>query len=630
MLPTLQRLFLSNNSLEKFEDAGCVFKIKFLLELALDGNPMVEKLEQAYAADPGIIVSRGDNDVGTTGEGEEKPGSELGLGSGSGSRAGPGTPVSKGRAGKEDKGNIFVTSSNLYRSFMIENIRTLRHFDLKRVTEEERRQASVLRKRIEDRKKMQHKKNKMNAERKTAIRAAERAWNAQNGQAEGEEEDEDETADLTRRESGGENLGTPNRKMSPITVKGVKKGGKNVIEFTDTGGCEGGPGGTQGNEGERDKGAKYNYNDMLQVQDSPDRMAGFKPDTPGKEGGRLGQNEVGVAGGKIFQGSIATGPREGYRTIYSSLTAGNGNEGKGSGRRNGGSSSGGWKGYYEVEVPLKKDRAGEGKVLFIYGDGTDCFNDNPNVIVDCTEVVFRYIDVDAIVQNAPHIFLGTNAEKLTFSHNSFKAFSQLQKLNVFCVGLGGGTERGGGGDILGGGRRIVEIEISPEGNPCASLSTYREFCAFSMNKLEVLDGVEITRDDREMGRQMFGPLKRLGGDGTRSIAQYIQANLFKTGGRGLGLFNRASSGVRAGAGGGGKGSGGGTGGKNDQAEDLAIARCTEKLVVNMANLAIDTNKNTQAVDEIFPGIISDIVDEAINHRMNEGAYMESCLEMLQV
>ena len=43
LLPNLQRVFLSNNSLEQFEDAGCVFKIKFLLELALDGNPMVER-----------------------------------------------------------------------------------------------------------------------------------------------------------------------------------------------------------------------------------------------------------------------------------------------------------------------------------------------------------------------------------------------------------------------------------------------------------------------------------------------------------------------------------------------------------------------------------------------------------
>ena len=62
MLPTLQRLFLSNNKLSKFEDAGCVFKIKFLLELALDGNPMVEHLEAAYAADPGITISKGDEE----------------------------------------------------------------------------------------------------------------------------------------------------------------------------------------------------------------------------------------------------------------------------------------------------------------------------------------------------------------------------------------------------------------------------------------------------------------------------------------------------------------------------------------------------------------------------------------
>ena len=58
MLPNLQRVFLSNNSLEQFEDASCVFKIKFLLELALDGNPMAEAMEQRYAADSGIIISK--------------------------------------------------------------------------------------------------------------------------------------------------------------------------------------------------------------------------------------------------------------------------------------------------------------------------------------------------------------------------------------------------------------------------------------------------------------------------------------------------------------------------------------------------------------------------------------------
>ena len=68
------------------------------------------------------------------------------------------TTPNKGNRGGEDKSSIFVTSSNLYRSFVIENIKTLRHFDLKRVTEEERRQASVLRKRIEDRKRLQQKK----------------------------------------------------------------------------------------------------------------------------------------------------------------------------------------------------------------------------------------------------------------------------------------------------------------------------------------------------------------------------------------------------------------------------------------------------------------------------------------
>ncbi|GMH46387.1 hypothetical protein TrRE_jg629 [Triparma retinervis] len=629
MLPTLQRLFLSNNKLSKFEDAGCVFKIKFLLELALDGNPMVEHLEAAYAADPGITISKGDE------EGEAE-GGEAKLNQ---ARA---TTPNKGNRGGEDKSSIFVTSSNLYRSFVIENIKTLRHFDLKRVTEEERRQASVLRKRIEDRKRLQQKKNKINLDRKTAIRAAERAWAAQNGKPEEGEED------LAEGRGGGverraERLGTPNsRKMSPITVQQPVKMagrlgqqlGKNSIEFTDGEAeeqveCGGGEGGGEG-------GDKYNYNEMLQVVDSPDRMGGFKSEMPGRVGGGDGAAERaggGGIGGKQFDGSMATGPREGFKTVFSSLMSlgGNGSEG-GKGRRSSSSaSSSAWKGYYEVEAPIKKERAGEGKVLFIYGDGTDCFTENPNVVVDCTEVVFRYIDVDAIVQCAPHIFLSTKASKLTFSHNSFKAYSQIQKLNAFCLGLSGAEGGGGGGDLLGGGRRITEMEISPDGNPCATLSTFREFCAFAMNKLEVLDGVEVTRVEREAGKMMFAALKRTGGDGTRAINQYLPANLFKTGGRGLGLFNRQGAGS---GGGGGSGkmerSGTGSGGKGNPAldDDLAIARCTEKLVVNMANMAIDTNKNRHAFEELYPTIMRDIMDEAIHQKMNQDSYMENCLEQL--
>jgi Leucine-rich repeat (LRR) protein len=74
-LPNLQRVFVSNNQLATFESLQCIFLIKNLLELALDGNPVAHE------------------------------------------------------AG--------------YRQVVLDNLKALRHLDLKRVTEEERRLASL-------------------------------------------------------------------------------------------------------------------------------------------------------------------------------------------------------------------------------------------------------------------------------------------------------------------------------------------------------------------------------------------------------------------------------------------------------------------------------------------------------
>ena len=39
-LPSLQRVFLSHNHISSFNDMTCLFNVKFLIELSLDGNPM--------------------------------------------------------------------------------------------------------------------------------------------------------------------------------------------------------------------------------------------------------------------------------------------------------------------------------------------------------------------------------------------------------------------------------------------------------------------------------------------------------------------------------------------------------------------------------------------------------------
>ena len=80
-------------------------------------------MEQKYPVDSGVVISKSDDGSDVDANGDK----------------------------------IVVSSSNLYRSYVIENIKTLKHFDLRRVTDEERRQAAVLKKRVEDKKRQQSK-----------------------------------------------------------------------------------------------------------------------------------------------------------------------------------------------------------------------------------------------------------------------------------------------------------------------------------------------------------------------------------------------------------------------------------------------------------------------------------------
>lgn len=47
-LPVLQRVFLSNNCLRTLEDAESLLSVKYLVELALDGNPIATDNNAAY------------------------------------------------------------------------------------------------------------------------------------------------------------------------------------------------------------------------------------------------------------------------------------------------------------------------------------------------------------------------------------------------------------------------------------------------------------------------------------------------------------------------------------------------------------------------------------------------------
>lgn len=89
-LPALQRIFLSHNQLSTYQDFSCVFQVKHLIELSLDGNPLTEDQPIETAEGSQVLASE--------------------------------TPMR-------------------YRQHVIVKIATLKHLDLKRITDEERAAA---------------------------------------------------------------------------------------------------------------------------------------------------------------------------------------------------------------------------------------------------------------------------------------------------------------------------------------------------------------------------------------------------------------------------------------------------------------------------------------------------------
>jgi len=567
MLPNLQRVFLSNNSLEQFDDCGCVFKVKFLLELALDGNPMVESMEQKYSADSGIVISKSED------------GSDVDV--------------------NGDK--IVVSSSNLYRSYVIENIKTLKHFDLRRVTDEERRQAAVLRKRVEDKKRQQSKKNKSLEERKSAIKAAERAWAAQNGQAPSPNHHHNDTIMNEHRASP---ITTPVNSNRPKTADNVLRSNASSPSRSPSGVKDDSEiGGNDSLNSSQAIGKQINSGGRASPTrgfDDSNFVGGVNHQFTMKLAKEMNSSPPRGDGMNSGGGNVLL-PRPGYRTVFSSLSAK-------SDKKDAKQKNSAWKGYFEIESPeVETDEYS--KVLHIFGDGFSCFGEEcAKMVAGCGEIHFHYVDIDTIVENASSVFLKTAATKLVFSHNALKSLGQLKKLGVFWDGSQSMLTK-----------PINEIAILADGNPVAGLTLLRVFLAFSLPRLKVLDGAEITQGERGKGMMLFAGLKRLSGDASAK-------SQFKTGGLNLGVFpaegnpakegqNNSSATSKAAF-------------KANSHLDLSIARVTEQCIVSAANMAIERKKAINNIEKLFPAVLAEIVEEALEHSADVEAYMLQCLDSL--
>lgn len=110
-LPALQRIFLSHNSIGVFEDVQCVFQVKHLIELSLDGNPIAQYPDHLNSSTSNAAANVASSD----GSDKQVEGANSSTSNG----------ASSGYSAR-------------YRQYVVAKIATLKHLDLKRVTEEER------------------------------------------------------------------------------------------------------------------------------------------------------------------------------------------------------------------------------------------------------------------------------------------------------------------------------------------------------------------------------------------------------------------------------------------------------------------------------------------------------------
>lgn len=443
---------------------------------------------------------------------------------------------------------------------MIENIKTLRHFDLKRVGDDERRQAAVLRKRLEEKRRAKSKRSSEGESRMKAIKAAEAAWAKKNTQGGGAE---DGASKSEQKEAADE---------APPAEAVESGSGMGEVSLTST------PSSSR-------KSSRSEAGGGSSRRPSMGAHAGDSPDVAAKAHFKAG-------GG---------GPRPGYRVLFSSLNSASSSSGgssSGGGRGDRVQVTEGWKGYFEIEVPIKGGDGGD-RTLHVYGDGFECLEDGKQSVTasvaDCTEVQVQYMNVEAVADKAGALFDRTDLKRLVLSHNAIKTFAQLRRLSAF-------TEN----EEL----AVSEICILPDGNPVVSLKLFRAFCAYAMPKLQSLNGQPVTQSERSQGHMAFAPLWRASAESNINTA----AKLLASGGMGVSLFFSK---------------GAATATDKQHKEIIKTAKLVEELVEKGKADAVEEEKIGLEFEKCWTGIMQNIVEGSVKD-MKDEAYLERCLDALML
>jgi leucine-rich repeat-containing protein 49 len=118
--------------------------------------------------------------------------------------------------------------------------------------------------------------------------------------------------------------------------------------------------------------------------------------------------------------------------------------------------------------------------LFLYGNSLEVL-EKPDFRATATQITFRYIRFDQIVQQIPNIRRYSNLVRLVFSENNINSFAHLAKLEQI-PGL---------------------LALSLENNDVCYTVLCRSFIVYRFPTLKEISGIEVTESDRSKAKQQF-------------------------------------------------------------------------------------------------------------------------------
>ncbi|KAJ8598932.1 hypothetical protein CTAYLR_009842 [Chrysophaeum taylorii] len=472
-LSALQRVFLSNNRISTFSDVACLFRVRYLMELSMDGNPVASDDPRAY------------------------------------------------------------------RRQVVERIPTLKHLDLKRITDSERRAVALEahkedeRKREVERREMEEsERRKAEEQRQQAIEAAEREWLAHSMKAaaaaaaaasssssKNDDDDDDVSASSSKQASRAKQRAAPTRSESPGDASLSKLNQQQQQRSSSTWRCVDKAAAFDGR-------ASADAGTIRALPSSPRPSSSRQPkkealattlpnstQRPTSHDGALADLLLGLpasprppaddenqrpptsgrrrrsrsnSGSKPSERPSTAGP--GDLVVEASEPSHNDDDKakaaaattttkKSKARRAS-------PGYYEVDTTKDLERC-----LQIYGEAWECL-ENAKIVGAATALVCRFVSIDRAVERLrPHAKLFAKLRSAVFSDNAIHTLRQVAAL----------------ASVLALVPTLVDLRI--ESNPVCSLVLLRPFVAcVSANNLETFNAQPIPDSERLEARGHLGPL----------------------------------------------------------------------------------------------------------------------------